>query len=60
MVRRTRLDQRAAVVLHVAQHLGDRVALDDVLDLVAAVGAEADVHGVGVAEEVVQSPRISW
>jgi hypothetical protein len=47
-------DQRLRVELHVVEHLGDRVAVDEVGDLVAVRVAEAQVHGVGVAEEVVQ------
>jgi hypothetical protein len=39
--------------LHVVEHLGHRIAVHEVADLVAVVG-EADVHGVGVAEQVVE------
>ena len=41
-------------VLHVVQHLADRVALDDGVEVDLAVLVEADVDRVGVAEEVVQ------
>ena len=46
-------DEVLLVVLHVGEHLGHRVALDHVLDAVV-VAVDPDVHGVGVAEEVVQ------
>ena len=39
--------------LDVVEHLGHGVAVDQVGDLVALLG-QPDVHGVGVAEQVVQ------
>ena len=42
------------VVLHVAEHLADGVALNDLADLEGVVLVDGDVNGVGVAEEVVQ------
>ena len=47
-------DQIFAGVADVAEHVGDGVAGDDVLDLVAAARGQRDVDGVGVAEQVVQ------
>ena len=46
--------QRFGVELHVVEHLAHRVALDDRVEHDVAVVVEADVHGVGVAEQVVQ------
>ena len=47
-------DERFRIELHVIQHLANGVAFDHrVEDDVAAV-VEADVDGVGVAEQVVQ------
>ena len=47
-------DQLVGVELHVVQHLAHRVALDDGVEHDVAVLVEADVDGVGVAEQVVQ------
>ena len=44
----------SGVELHVVEHLADGVALDDRLEHHLAVVVQADVHGVGVAEQVVQ------
>ena len=44
---------RTGVELHVVEHLGHRVAVHQVGDLVALLG-QPDVHRVGVAEQVVQ------
>src|SRR5262245_49556210 len=46
--------QVVAVVAHVAQHVGDRIAAHHALDLVVLLGIERHVDGVGVAEEVVE------
>src|SRR5690242_5284616 len=40
------------IVLHIFEHLVGRVALDDFLDPPAALIVEADVHDMGVAEQV--------
>ena len=48
-----RRQQIGRAELHVVQHLGHRVAVDQVGDLVALLG-QPDVHRVGVAEQVVQ------
>ena len=48
------LDQVLAVVLDVVEHVLDGLALDHVVDVVAAVLVHAHVHGVGVAEQVVE------
>ena len=42
------------VELHVVQHFGDGVAMHDVGDDVAAILGQLHVHGVRVAEQVVQ------
>ena len=47
-------EQRLGVELHVVEHLAHRVALDERVEPRAAVLVEADVHGVGVAEQVVE------
>ena len=45
--------QVGGLELHVVQHLGHGVAVDQVGDLVALLG-QPDVHRVGIAEQVVQ------
>ena len=49
-----RLQQVRRAELHVVQHLGHRVAVHEIGHLIPAVRAEADVHRVRVAEQVVQ------
>src|SRR6266849_6333595 len=41
-------------ILHVVQHLADRIPLDDRVDVDLAAFIKTDVNGVGVAEQVVQ------
>ena len=48
-----RLQQVGRAELHVVEHLGHRVAMHEVTDLVA-LGGEVDVHRVRVTEQVVQ------
>ena len=47
-------EQHLGIELDVVQHLADGVALDQRIEAGAAVVVEADVDGVGVAEQVVQ------
>ena len=46
--------QGSRFMLHRLQHVGIGVAADHMVDSVAPARAEADVHGIGGAEEVVQ------
>src|SRR5882724_1810052 len=41
-------------ILHIVQHLADRIPLDDRVDVDLAAFIKTDVNGVGVAEQVVQ------
>ena len=41
-------------MLHGFQHIGIGVTTYDVVNAIATAGAEANVHGVGCAEQVVQ------
>src|SRR5436190_10093480 len=40
--------------LHVVENFGNRIAVHEVRHLPAAVAVEAHVHGIGIAEEIVQ------
>ena len=54
-------DQLLARVADVLEHVGHRVAGDDVLDVVAAAGSPSETCTVLVSpNRLCRSPRISW